>query len=79
MRVIREGGGLDVVFGEPGLGFFDCGEEGVYAEEDGGFFIEGGELGFPEVAEFFVSEGVEPVGDGLADGAGLIGEGGLAG
>lgn len=72
--VICQGGGRDVVFRKPCLRFFDGGEEGVDSEEDGGFLIEGGELGFPEIAEFGVAEVVEPIGDGLADGAGLVGE-----
>ena len=77
--MVWEGSGLDIVLGKPGLRFFDGGEEGVYAEEDGRFFVECGELGFPEIAEFRVAELIEPIGDGLTDCAGLIGDEGLAG
>lgn len=74
-----EGGGFDVVFREPCLGFFASGDQGVDAEEDRGFLIEGGELGFPEIAEFGVAELVDPIGNRLADGARLIGEERLVG
>lgn len=77
--MIGESGGLDVIFCEPCLGFFASSDEGVDAEENRGFLIQGGELGFPEIAEFGVAELVDPIGDGLADGARLIGEEGLVG
>jgi len=79
VRIAIDAGGLDVVLREPCDGFIDGGEEGVDAEEDRGFLVEGDELGFPEIAEFGVAELVDPIGDGLADGAGLVGEGFLAG
>lgn len=79
MGVVWEGCGFDVVLVEPFPGFFEGCEECVDAKVDGGFFVEGGELRFPEGAEFGLAEGVEPVRDGVADGAGLIRDEGLAG
>ena len=61
------------------MGFFASSDQGVDAEENRGFLIQGGELGFPEVAEFGVAELVDPIGDGLAHGAGLISEKRLVG
>lgn len=77
--MIGEGGGFDVVLSEPCLGFFAGGDQGVDAEENRRLLIQGGELGFPEIAEFGVAELVDPIGDGLSDGARLIGEEGLVG
>ena len=77
--MIGEGGGFDVVFREPCLGFFAGGDQGVDAEEDRWLLIEGDELRFPEIADFGLADLVEPIGDGLADGAGLVGEERLAG
>lgn len=77
--VIGKGGGLDVVFRKPCLGFFTGGDQGVYAKEYRGFLIEGFELGFPEIAEFSEADLVEPIGNGLADGARLVCEEGLVG
>lgn len=77
--MIGESVGLDVILSEPSLGFFASGDQGVDAKEYRGFLIEGGELGFPEIAEFGVAELVDPIGDGLADSAGLIGEQRLVG
>ena len=72
-------GGGDVETGEPGDDFRAGGAEGVDAEENGGALIQGCEFGVPGVAEFGRTEGVEPVGDGFADGAGLVDELGFAG
>lgn len=77
--MIGEGSGFDVVFCEPCLGFFAGGDQGVDAKEYRRFLIEGFELRFPEIAEFCEAELVDPIGNGLADGAGLIGEEGLMG
>ncbi len=77
--MIRESGGLDVILCEPCLSFFTGGDQRVDAEEDRGFLIEGDELRFPEIAEFGVTELVDPIGDGLAHGAWLISEKGLVG
>lgn len=77
--MMGEGGGFDVVFREPCLGFLAGGDEGVDAEEDRWLLIEGGELRFPEIAEFGVADLVDPIGDGLANGARLIVEERLVG
>ncbi len=77
--VVGEGGGFNVVIRKPCLGFFAGGDQGVDAEEDRRFLVEGFELGFPEIAEFREAELVEPIGYGLTDGAWLVGEEGLSG
>ena len=77
--MMGEGGGFDVVFSEPCLGFFAGGDQGVDAEEYRGFLIEGFELCFPEIAEFGLADLVEPIGNRLADGTGLVCEEGLVG
>lgn len=77
--MIGKSGGLDVVFCEPCLGFFASGDQGVDAEEYRGFLIEGFELRFPEIAEFGLADLVEPIGNGLADGTGLVCEEWLVG
>ena len=74
MRVAGQRSGLNAVLGKPDDGIRNGGEEGVDAEENRWLFVEGGELGFPEIAEFGVAELVEPIGDRLADGAWLLGE-----
>ena len=72
-------GGGDVETGEPGDDFRAGGAEGVDAEENGGALIQGCEFGVPGSAKFGGSEGVEPIGNRLADGAGLGGEFSFAG
>ncbi len=71
--------GLDVILSEPCLGFFASSDQGIDAQKYRRLLIQGGELRFPEIAEFGVAELVDPIGDGLAHGAGLISEKGLVG
>ncbi len=75
----RERDGVDVVLREPADGILAVGDERVDAEEDGGFLVEGGELKLPGIPELILADGVEPVGDGLTDGARLLRELLLAG
>ena len=64
--------------GEPFDGFRACGLECVDAEIDACALVKRSQFAIPGVAKFLRAECIEPIRDGLTDGAGLVGEFGFA-